>query len=86
MRMYVSRVISKCGRTSQAITLSQVTFKNMFQASTRQISQALLMFQPITCRVLVVLLDGGFEKRGRTPMKRFVEDETSRGNLLRVRC
>ena len=61
------------GRTSGALTPSQLTFSNVFQVSSSQVSQVLPMLQPIPYRALVVLWKRGFEEPRRTlPMEQFM--------------
>ena len=55
------------GRTYRAVAPSQLTFSNVFQVSSSQVSQVLPMLQPIPYGVLVVLRKRGFEEPRRTP-------------------
>ena len=55
------------GRTSRVVTPSQLTFSNVFQVSSSQVSQVLPMLQPIPYGALVVLRKRGFEEPRRTP-------------------
>ena len=48
------------GRTSRAVTPSQLTFSNVFQVSSSQVSQVLPMLQPVPYGALVVLWKRGF--------------------------
>ena len=61
------------GGTSSAVTPSQVTFSNVFQVSSSQVSQVLPSLQPVPYGALVVLWTRGFEELRRTPpMEQFV--------------
>ena len=55
------------GRTSRAVTPSQLTFSNVFQVSSSKVSQVLPMLQPISYWALVVLWKRGFDEPRRTP-------------------
>ena len=48
------------GRTSGAVTLSQLTFSNVFQVGSSQVSQVLPMLQPVPYGALVVLWKNWF--------------------------
>ena len=61
------------GTASRTVTPSQLTFSNMFQVSSRQLSQVLPVHQPVPYGTLVVLWIRGFEEPRRTPsMEQFV--------------
>ena len=73
------------GRTSRAVTSRQLTFSNVFQVSSRQVSQVLPMLQPIPYGALVILRKSGFEDPRRTPpMEQFFGGIVSWRMLLRV--
>ena len=55
------------GRTSRAVMPSQLTFSNVFQVSSSQLSQVLPMLQPVSYGALVVLWKTGFEEPRRKP-------------------
>ena len=55
------------GRTSRAVTPSQLKFSNVFQVSSSPVTQVLPMLQPITYGALVVLRKRGFKEPRRTP-------------------
>ena len=55
------------GRTSRAVAPSQLTFSNVFQVSSSQVSQVLPMLQPVPYGALVVLWKRGYEEPRRTP-------------------
>ena len=55
------------GRTSHAVTPSQLTFSKVFQVSSSQVSQILPRLQPIPYGALVVLWKRCFEEPRRMP-------------------
>ena len=66
------------GRTSRAVTPSQLTFSTVFQVSSSQVSQVLPILQQVPYWALVVLWKRGFEEPRRMPsMEQFVGGRAS---------